>query len=237
MADYQTTKDRLLVFLREERLSQGKFERTCGLSNGYVNNLKRSISSEKLELIAHAYPALNIQWLMTGEGEMLTESEPTIISPDNGEHNGLIPFYDAETTGGNTGYVSSSMEDVNLVGYIKPGGWFGGKITAAIRHVGESMTEYPDGSILAVREVLERKLLVPGRNYVIETSEFRVTKRVQKGATPNTITLYSTNQERYADGRLIHEPFEVAFEDIRRIYSVIGYIVNQAGDCQIIQIR
>ncbi|MBD5309070.1 MAG: hypothetical protein HDS10_01360 [Bacteroides sp.] len=146
----------------------------------------------------------------------------------------LIPFYDVETTGGFEGRVSSS-DDGPLVGYIQPGGWFDGHETAAIRHVGDSMTEYPNGCVLAVREVKEKRLLVPGRNYVIETSEYRVTKRVQRGSSPTTLMLYSTNTEKYDDGRLVHEPFEVEFEDIRRIFSVLGYIVNQSGEFRLIK--
>lgn len=229
-------KDRILQFIDYKHLSVSRFEVTVGLSNGAVNKTTDRIRPRTLESISRAFPDLNLDWLLTGEGEMLKQEDINIIQPEDGEDKGLIPFYDAETTGGASGYVSSSMEDVSLVGYIKPGSWFGGKITAAIRHVGDSMTEYPDGCILAVREVTDRRLLIPGRNYVIETTEFRVTKRLQKGSSPRTVTLYSTNQERYADGRLIHEPFEVAFEDIRRIFTVIGYIVNQAGDCQILQI-
>ncbi len=97
------------------------------------------------------------------------------------------------------------------------------------------MIEYPNGCVLAVREVTERRLLVPGRNYVIETSEYRVTKRVQLGRTSDTIALYSTNQETYPDGRLIYEPFEVSFQDIRRIFSILGYIVNQSGEYRLIK--
>ena len=146
----------------------------------------------------------------------------------------MIPFYDAETTGGYEGRVSSSNEEVSLRGYINAGDWFDGRETAAIRHVGNSMVEYPDGCILAVREVRERRLLVPGRNYVIETDEYRVTKRVQLGREKNCIALYSTNQEKYDDGRLVYEPFEVYFEDIRRIFVVLGYIVNQSGEYKLI---
>ena len=89
-------------------------------------------------------------------------------------------------------------------------------------------------AVLAVREVRERRLLVPGRNYVIETDEYRVTKRVQLGREKNCIALYSTNQEKYDDGRLVYEPFEVYFEDIRRIFVVLGYIVNQSGEYKLI---
>lgn len=229
----------LAEYFDRKGITQVEIAKQLNVSKAYVNSLftgRRPFGKKQAEIWEATY-GISRSWLLTGEGEMLKQEDIHIVEPGVGDHKGMIPFYDAETTGGATGYVSSSMEDVNLVGYIKPGGWFGGKITAAIRHVGESMTEYPDGCILAVREVTERRLLVPGRNYVVETTEFRVTKRLQKGTTPDTVALYSTNQERYADGRLIHEPFEVAFEDIRRIYSVIGYIVNQAGDCQILQIR
>lgn len=177
---------------------------------------------------------ISYDWLLTGEGEML-KPDNNLSDDSSDEHAGLIPFYDAETSGGYEGLVASSGIDSKLTGYIQAGGWFDSKETAAIRHIGDSMTEYPSGCILAVREVTERRLLVPGRNYVIETSEFRVTKRIQLGSTPNKLALYSSNTEKYPDGRLVHEPFEVDIEDIRKIYSVLGYIVNQSGEFRLIR--
>ena len=47
--------------------------------------------------------------------------------------------------------------------------------------------------------------------------------------------LYSSNTERYEDGRLIHEPFEIHLEDVRRIFSILGYIVNQSGEMRLIK--
>ena len=193
----------------------------------------KSLSEAAQYKITLAFPMVNPEWLLTGEGNMLL--------PDKGESNEVsgykervIPFYDAETTGGYNGRVSAS--DVgSLKGYIQPGGWFDGRETAAIRHVGDSMVEYPDGCVLAVREVLDKHLLVPGRNYVIETREYRVTKRVQRGSSTNSIMLYSYNSEKYDDGRLVHEPFEVALEDVLHIFSVLGYIVNQSGEFRLIK--
>lgn len=244
MPENQSIKERLILFIQAEGLSQGKFERRCGLSNGYVNNLKRSVSTEKLAHIKEAFPNLNTTWLLTGEGEMLLDDAPRSSAKNipmidaeeaDADISRLIPFYDAETTGGFGSLVSSSNEDAHLQGYINPGSWFGDNVDAAMRHVGDSMTEYPDGCILAVRKVRERHLLVPGRNYVIETDEYRITKRVQKSATPGCITLYSSNQETYPDGHLIHEPFDVSFEDIRRIYSIVGYLVNESGQIHLIK--
>ena len=218
--------------------NKAEFARAINTSPQTITNwMNRGISKEGLTAIQRAFPDLSSDWLLTGEGEMLRDVQ-VVQSNDNenaSENTQLIPFYDAETTGGYHGLVSSSNTEAELTGYIQAGGWFGGKETAAIRHVGDSMIEYPNGCILVVREVTERRLLVPGRNYVIETDEYRVTKRVQRGSSPNTIALYSSNEEKYEDNRLIHEPFEVEFEDIRRIFSVLGYIVNQSGEYRLIR--
>lgn len=219
-------KDRLRTYLSYKNLSLRELERQCDISNGVLGRLSESTSPKTLKRIGDNSD-LNVDWLLTGEGDMLTDN------PQSEAHR-LIPFYDVETTGGYSGLVSSSEEGA-IAGYIQPGGWFGGRETAAIRHVGDSMTEYPSGCILAVREVKDKHLLVPGRNYVIETREYRVTKRIQRGNGENTIMLYSSNTDKYDDGRLIHEPFEVDLEDVLHIYSVLGYIVNQAGEFRLIK--
>ena len=140
----------------------------------------------------------------------------------------LTPFYDdVETVGGRM--VVSSMDGVTAPsGYINTGDWFR-DATAAIRHHGESMVEYPSGCILAVKQVNDISLVIPGEDYVIETSEYRVTKRLQRGKDIEHFTAYSTNTETYADGRLIHEPFDIPKESIVRLFSVIGYVVKKSG--------
>lgn len=71
MTDLQTIKDRLFFFIEGQGISVRKFERMCGLSNGYVKGIRQSIQPDKLELIAEQFPMLSKAWLMTGEGEML----------------------------------------------------------------------------------------------------------------------------------------------------------------------
>jgi len=67
-----TTKERLIKFLDHLNISQGKFEKNVGLSNGYVNNVGESIRRLQLNKISNVYPELNTAWLLTGVGEMLT---------------------------------------------------------------------------------------------------------------------------------------------------------------------
>lgn len=68
-------KERLLAFIEKKRISKSEFERRSGLSNGYVKNIGDSIGSKILENILKAYPDLNRDWLLTGEGEMLKTTQ------------------------------------------------------------------------------------------------------------------------------------------------------------------
>jgi len=162
----------------------------------------------------------NSDWLNTGDGDMLKSG----VSSKK-----LIPFYDdVSSIGGNNEMVASTDGKSMPTDYIDAGDWFK-DATAAIRHYGESMIEYPGGCVLALKEVQDRELVIPGLDYTIETSEYRVTKRLQKGKIDTHITAYSTNPETYPDGRLIHEPFDIPWRSINRISLVLGYVVKKNG--------
>ena len=101
MAENETIKERLILFIRHLNIGQGKFETRCGLANGYVNNIRRSITPEKLQQIARRYPELNAGWLMTGEGEMLKEST-TNVGEISGNGN-TVGMTVTQTIGENSG--------------------------------------------------------------------------------------------------------------------------------------
>ena len=73
-----TVKERLIRFIKYKGLSQKKFEEAVGLANGYVNNIRRSVTNDKLQKIALQFPDLNKVWLLTGEGEMLIKKSVDI---------------------------------------------------------------------------------------------------------------------------------------------------------------
>lgn len=63
-------------------------------SNGYVNNIRKSIKSDKFDTnIATHFPELNKFWLLFGEGEMLNEPEAIKKVPLKHNENEL-PFQD-----------------------------------------------------------------------------------------------------------------------------------------------
>lgn len=90
MANNQTVKERLYQFIESQGMSIREFERTCGLSNSYVANIRTSIQPDKLQKIALHFPTLNRGWLMTGDGSMFNEvsqgSDSAIMVGENNNY-------------------------------------------------------------------------------------------------------------------------------------------------------
>ena len=73
-------KERLLDFINYKQITNKLFELTAGLSNGYINNFDGNFRTRTLEKILTAYPDLNRNWLLYGEGEMLVaDTTPHIV--------------------------------------------------------------------------------------------------------------------------------------------------------------
>ena len=62
---------RTKTFVKSQEITMKAFEKSINASNGYINNITRSIGLEKIDLIVEKYPLLNIEWLLTGKGDML----------------------------------------------------------------------------------------------------------------------------------------------------------------------
>jgi hypothetical protein len=72
-------KERLQAFLDYSNIQQARFERKVGLSNGFVNNIGKSIRGDSLFKISNAYPELSKSWLMLGEGKMFSSDNETLM--------------------------------------------------------------------------------------------------------------------------------------------------------------
>lgn len=219
----------------------------------YKNN--KTIGVDKVENILLIYPDISPGWLLTGQGPMLkaqevqTSQKMPVPAYDTGsenidilnEHTGvqfydqenkpagrrLIPFYEDVSTVGGVNAMSADVDSAPAVSeWIDAGDWFR-DATAAIQHYGDSMLEYPSGCILALKKVEDIRLLLWGKNYCIETDEYRITKQLQPGEDKNTLLAYSSNRETYPDGRLIHAPVQIPLESIRAIFSVLGCVIKE----------
>jgi hypothetical protein len=80
----KSVKERIVEFAKAKQITIRDFERKSGLSNGYVNAMRKGLGTEKLENVLSAFPDLSRDWLLYGEGPMLTSSSDTSIV--NGDH-------------------------------------------------------------------------------------------------------------------------------------------------------
>lgn len=135
-----------------------------------------------------------------------------------------IPFYEnVETIGGtqNASYTDET-QSLNTALTIDAGDWFK-DATAAIRHYGDSMVEYLSGCVLVIKKITDINEIIWGRNYVVETAERRITKRIAEFDSEHLIC-YSTNEERYPDDRLVHQPIVINKKDLISIHIVLGSV-------------
>ena len=68
--------ERIAIYLQFKKISPHSFERNINLSNGYyAKQLKNlgSVGSDILIKVHNHYPDLNILWVLTGDGQMITD--------------------------------------------------------------------------------------------------------------------------------------------------------------------
>ncbi len=219
-------KSRILQHIELQKISKRKFYLKTGISNGILDK-PSGLSEDTIEKYISSYPEISPEWLLTGKGEMkrISQSQFPAEHPEGGH---FIPMFDtAMATAGSmtTADLSSVIEPSEMV---NAGDWFK-DATAAMRVHGDSMhPEYSSGSIVAIKEVLNKRLVIYGVDYVIETSEYRVIKRLQRSKELGCWLAYSLNNEVWQNGpsagELVHEPFDILLDDVARLFIVLGSV-------------
>lgn len=85
-------KERIIQYLDYKGFTKYKFYKKTGFSNGFLDK-EGNIGSDKCEKISYEYPDLSLDWLITGEGEMIKSEnnyKENIISRD------IATSYDTE---------------------------------------------------------------------------------------------------------------------------------------------
>ena len=210
--NYQTVKDRLKAFIKYKGLGQGRFEVTCGLSNGYVNNIRQSIQPDKLQKIALCFPDLNTGWLMTGKGEMLNAST---VEPVKNYTVG-VPYYNVDFLGGfDLVYNDRSINPEYLIDFAPYN-----KATCWCNITGHSMEpEISSGDIIALKEINDPSFLPFGEIYaIVAINGQRTVKRIGPASTPDCYALIPSNKSPEYGVQEIPKNY------IYKIYQVLGCV-------------
>lgn len=210
--------DRLILFqqsVKETIGGQNKFEAYTGISTGYISNMNKNsggISSDVMLKLKDKFPDLNLNWLITGEGEML-KSEASIKTVQE-EGTPLLPV---EAWGGSLTGSSLSILAEQCKRYNVPIS----NIDYLIPISGDSMMpSYCPGDVVAIKKINERAFIEWGKVYVLDTCNGVVIKEVQPSEKEGYITCVSHNMpEKY-------RPFEINLspEDFYGMYAVKGTV-------------
>lgn len=219
-------KQRILHFVDTLGISKRDFYTQIGVSRGTLES-NTGITEDIITKFITIFPTINIEWLMTGDGEMYkttTKDFATMqekndnFSTFNQTGDKGIPLIPIEAVAGLPTIDNIGVSFADCKRYVIPE--FEGKgVDYMIRVSGSSMyPKYSNGDILACKYIENVLFLQWGKIYVIDSSQGALVKRVfQDETNPDNLILVSDNKENYP-------PFSFPKSDIRSLSIVVGVI-------------
>lgn len=230
-----TVKERIIEFIKIQGLKISEFERRCGLSNGYISSMRKSLGEGKLNNVLREFPALNREWLLYGEGEMLkpnsegNEANAKMVGGvfSVGQRDEGIIMVDFIPVSASASFIESLIEGggAKLDKYpLVPTGNERNDIEALriFEVEGDSMfPTIPSGTLILAKEIPEKNWHYAEGVVVAVFSEYVVVKRVARNCllTDNYLVLRSDN-EAYGE-------MTVALADLRGLYKAKRIISSE----------
>lgn len=211
-------RTRLEEYISYKGLSIRRFEIIIGAANGYVSNIKLSITPAKQKKIQSAFPDLNMSWVLTGEGKMLRENNvPPTIQPElpkettkKDPQSKIVPLIPISAQGGSLNDFSISVMNYECEKVVSPMM----DVDFAISISGDSMApEYPSGCQVLIKRINESAFIEWGKVYVLDTCNGTIIKKLMPSESSDRVVCVSINPA--------YPQFEVAFKYIQGIYRVM----------------
>ena len=221
-------KERLLYFIEYKGLPVQMFEKIVGLSNAAVSKMGDNTRRSTIDKISKSFPELDVNWLLTGQGEMLyygqdAESisnkvqEPTShygrkeLNEGNGFTTYLLPM---SAMGGTlTGFAAPGAMLQNCEAIISPIE----DVDFAITVYGDSMApEYPSGSRILIKKINPNIFIDWGKTYVLDTANGVIVKELHEcKGKEGYVKCHSVNPDpKFSD-------FEVPMSEVYGVYRVL----------------
>lgn len=209
--------DRIFEYIDYKGITAAQFERNNSLSNGYLGTQRKRSSDlgESIILrIINNCPDIDVEWLVTGKGEMLKSAASHTIAKDSTTGN---PYYAVDFIGG---FSFMDNDQTNMPSYYIDYKPFNEKGVIYVDLTGDSMKpDYNPGDIIAIKEMSAPIEYLPrGEVYAIVTDDFRTVKRIGKSEKEGFIKLIPINK---AGG---YEEQDIPVSSIRKVFRVLGSI-------------
>jgi len=218
-------KQRILLFLAKKAVTQYEFYKNTGITRGVLGQ-NNGISEENISRFLAYYPEVNIEWLMTGRGEMLADDQVAhtryksidadkhpvaSLATEPGKGIPLIPI--EAMAGALTG--EQSVLEYECERYVVPM-FKGADFLIPVK--GSSMyPKYSSGDIVACQCVPMSDLFFQwNKVYVIDTNQGALIKRIKPGSDEKHVLIVSDNEK--------YDPFELSISSIYAVALVIGVI-------------
>lgn len=211
-----TTKQRILQFIDYKSISISDFLRKTEIKRGFLDSdkLDSSVSDLFIAKIIACYPEINIEWLVTGNGEMILSNSSTNNSLNN--KLSLIPLIPINAIAGIGNGNNDLILQVDCEYYDVPE--FRNKADYLIRINGSSMSpKYHSGDIVACKKLPLDTFFQWNKVYVVDTIQGALVKRVKKSQLGNEYIQLISENDKY-------EPFDIPISAIHALGLVIGVI-------------
>lgn len=213
--------DRLTQIINNKQVSERKFFSDAGLSISFGSRKKggkRTISSVSMNKILEAYPDINPNWLISGEGEMFLQGYTQEVIPVPEEKYMMVEYQDLETSAGLLG-----QGDVNSLPEGKmrllPREYETGNYLV-VRVSGNSMDDNSKRSLCDGDEILIKQcfdsiaeLPILHKLFVITTRNGSVVKQITKIDNEKEYIVCHSFNESVGD-------YRVNFQDILQVFTV-----------------
>lgn len=203
-------KERILKFADTLDISKREFYKKTGISRGTLES-STGITEETLAKFIATFKELSLEWILTGEGPMLRSDLPAAHpATEPGAGIPLIPIN--AMAGVFTG--EQSVLELECERYVVPA-FKDAEFLITVK--GSSMIpKYYSGDIVACKRMPLDTFFQWNKVYVLDTEQGPLIKRVKKGATDETLSIFSDNPD--------YEPFELPRTKIYHIALVVGVI-------------
>ena len=217
-----TVKTRILAFINYKGMKMKAFEDRCNLSSGYITSMRKGFGSEKLNNVLTAFPELNREWLLYGEGEMLKSS---VINHNVVHGNANNSIVEERRWAPVIPQSYTHMPDFDIMGHITKqmtGGdiekLYSGTANVDVWHyITDDALEpyYRRGDCLGLKAYEKDDLrIIPGELYAVDTKRDGLIVRILYNTDSGDLLAKCTNKPAYDD-------FIIPRTDVIRIFKKV----------------